>query len=202
MAHRFQLASLALVTLLACAFSACDGGDGDSGSAGSAGSPTGGTAGNGGNAGSGGTFSTGGNGGNATGGNGTGGNAGNGGSTGTTGTGGNPGGPSVACDDLACPLPDKNCCKNYNEPAACIAPGDDCTYGVPLACDGPEDCQSGEVCCAKTYTKGLGDAYEYTSCAATCTGKDYRVVCGASGQCPQGLTCGTSEMLPPYLDCK
>jgi hypothetical protein len=39
-------------------------------------------------------------------------------------------------------------------------------------------------------------------CAATCTGKDYRVVCGSSGMCPQGKQCQTSDLLPPYLDCQ
>ena len=77
-----------------------------------------------------------------------------------------------------------------------------CVYGVPLACDGPEDCASGEVCCATVNQQGQTNVYQSVECATTCDGNDYRVVCGASGMCPGGETCMTSDMLPPYQDCQ
>jgi hypothetical protein len=199
--------TFSLLVLLASHLAACGGGSdgGEGGSAGdtgttmttsSGGSGGSSTASNGGTPSSGGSGGTAGNAGGDAGG-------GSGGSTTTTSSGsGGSSGQSIACENMNCALPGNHCCFNYNEPEMCIMPGGDCTYGVVLACDGPEDCGAGEVCCATLYTKGVGNAYESVQCAATCTGKDFRVVCGASGDCPAGQTCGTSDMLPPYLDCK
>jgi hypothetical protein len=207
MNHRSNLFSL--LGILGVALSACGGGSdgGEGGSAGGTTTSSGGTATTNAGGSGGDTTSAGGAGGGSGGGTTSAGGAGGGSGGGTTsaggnGTGGSPSGESVACGNMACALPATSCCNNYNEPEECIAPGGDCTYGVVLACDGPEDCGAGEVCCATLYTQGAGNSYEYTSCASTCTGKDFRVVCGASGECPQGKTCGTSDILPPYLDCK
>jgi hypothetical protein len=71
-----------------------------------------------------------------------------------------------------------------------------------LACDGPEDCAKNQVCCATLFVQGKNESYVSTACAATCTGKTERVVCGASGQCPSGQACSTSDLLPPYRDCR
>ncbi|MCC6524061.1 MAG: hypothetical protein IT373_15480 [Polyangiaceae bacterium] len=125
-----------------------------------------------------------------------------GGGAANTGGGGAAAGETVACDALQCAVPGTECCQHYNQPAECIVPGGTCTYGVPLACDGPEDCGPAEICCATVVTQGPANAYQFVSCAATCTGNDHRVVCGASGVCPGNLGCVTSDMLPPYLDCQ
>ncbi len=125
------------------------------------------------------------------------------GGSGTGGTGGSSGsGKSVACGSSNCSLPSKFCCHHNNQPAVCQAAGTTCTYGVPLSCDGPEDCASGQVCCATLFIQGQNENYVSTACASSCTGKDYRVVCGASGTCPSGQTCSTSDLLPPYRDCR
>jgi len=120
----------------------------------------------------------------------------------TTGAGGGASGESVACDSLTCALPGYFCCQNYNEPAECLAVGATCVYGVPLSCDGPEDCDSGEVCCGDVFKLGQNESFTNVACAATCTGMDHRVVCGASGACPTNESCTTSDILPPYLDCQ
>jgi hypothetical protein len=118
------------------------------------------------------------------------------------GTGGGQSGPSVACGSTACPVATSYCCNHPNQPDECKANGSACTFGVEMACDGPEDCASGQVCCATLFIQGQNQSYTSTACAAACTGKTARVVCGASGTCPTGTTCGTSDLLPPYKDCK
>lgn len=120
----------------------------------------------------------------------------------TTGAGGSPPGATVVCGAMSCALPGDYCCENYNEPAECLAAGATCVYGVPLHCDGPEDCDQGEVCCADVLKLGQMESFTLVQCATTCSGMDHRVVCGASGVCPQGDTCTTSDVLPPYLDCQ
>lgn len=127
-----------------------------------------------------------------------------GGSAGTTASGGTGGGSgqSIACGTKSCALPGSYCCNHPNQPDECLASATSCTFGVEMKCDGPEDCGAGEVCCGAIFVQGQNISYTSTACAATCSGKNARVVCGSSGKCPTGLTCGTSELLPPYLDCK
>jgi hypothetical protein len=160
---------------------------GASGTSGSAGAPAGGSGGGGGGAGDGGA----------------GGSAGSaaGGLAGTSGSGGGSPTGSVACGSSSCALPATFCCALYNQPDQCMSAGELCFYGVDVACDGPEDCP-GQICCGKLAIKGQNKSYESMSCEATCTGTDRREICGASGSCASGKSCGTSDLLPQYRDCK
>lgn len=158
-------------------------------SGGSGGASTGGTSGSGGSGATGGTGASGG-----TGGTGASGGGGSGGSTG--------GGGSVVCGSTSCPVKTSYCCAKYNQPWLCQQNGSTCTYGVAVPCDGPEDCPGTEVCCATLFVQGKNLSYQSVACASSCSGRDQRVVCGASGACPSGTVCGTSDVLPPYRDCK
>jgi hypothetical protein len=211
-----------LALAAACGSDDSGGGGVDAGKDGSAtggcggcgGSLTGGSSGTGatgGSAGSGATGGTGATGGSAGSGGGTGGTAGASGGAagaggGSAGSGGGSGGAmgdvGIVCGTTFCSLPGNFCCDHPNQAPECVANGGTCTFGVEVACDGPEDCASGEVCCATLFTQGQNASYVSTMCATTCTGKDRRVVCGATGTCPTGQTCGTSDLLPPYNDCK
>jgi hypothetical protein len=59
---------------------------------------------------------------------------------------------------------------------------------VAFACDGPEDCAAGEVCCAKGYA---------AQCVAEadCFGVDAYVLCHADADCESklGTTCGPAD---------
>jgi len=134
----------------------------------------------------------------------TGGSAGaaSGGAAGAGGSGGGQSGPSVACGSAACPVSTSYCCNHPNQPDECKTNGTSCTFGVEMACDGPEDCGAAQVCCATLFIQGKNVSYTSTACATTCSAKTERVVCGQSGTCPSGQTCGTSDLLPPYKDCK
>jgi hypothetical protein len=66
-----------------------------------------------------------------------------------------------------------------------------CTFGVSLACDGPEDCAAGAPVCCLSYGSGGGNGYA-TTCVASggCSGGigGGGVVCHGDGDCTTG-TC-------------
>ena len=133
------------------------------------------------------------------GGGGTGGASSGGASSG--GTGGSSG-TTVSCGSKTCSVPATFCCNFYNQPDQCMAPGATCGYGVDVACDGPEDCSGGKICCGTLFIQGSNKSYQKLSCETSCTGNDKRVICGASGTCSGSSKCGASEILPEYKDCK
>jgi len=67
----------------------------------------------------------------------------------------------VECMGETCTLPDEVCCVGLSG-SMCTA-SDACGGGLaaPQTCDGPEDCSSGEVCCA-TFPSG-------TACSTSCS---------------------------------
>jgi hypothetical protein len=216
--HRYPwAASVAAIVMLAVGCSSesdtandqTDGAGGTSGGSGGAGGSSAGTGGSsagtgGSSAGTGGSST--GSGGSSTGGTGATGGSGSGatdGGAGTNPTGGAGGTANIQCgtSQSQCSGPSQYCCDNYNEPDECLASGATCVYGVVVECDGPEDC-AGQVCCATLFIRGQARAVDNIRCAADCSGNDDRVVCGSSDSCPTGQTCGTSEILPPYRDCK
>jgi hypothetical protein len=188
-------------------------GSGGSAAGGSAGATTGGSGGL--AAGAGGTSggaggATGGTGG-ATGGTG-GATGGAGGATGgaggaTGGTGGMSGAGNVKCGLKLCAVSTQSCCFGDNVTpycykkdalAGCKCTGLLCEKAV-VDCDGPEDCGTGQVCCA---TKGVtGSHFDRLFCSKTCQsgiGTTAAVVChlNASGTCANGKACVADKRLP------
>lgn len=82
------------------------------------------------------------------------------------------------------------CCVPPNPAATDVGTCSDlgaCT-GVAFACNGPEDCGAGTVCCAKGYSAAC-------STAAECFGVDTYVLCHADQDCTTqlGATCGPAD---------
>jgi hypothetical protein len=205
--HELAIGPAALMLLLAigCGDDSDPDSSGSAGSAGSAGAASGGTAGGGGTgggtSGSAGVQAGGGSGTAGSSSGGASGSAGSGGGSGTSGSSGSSSVGSVECGSTSCPVPAELCCALYNQPHICISPGESCFPGVDVACDGPEDCP-GQICCGKLFIQGQNKSYELMSCESSCTGKDRREICGSSGTCTTDGSCGPSDLLPQYRDCK
>ncbi len=90
---------------------------------------------------------------------------------------------TITCADACCPGADS--CGDMG----CINPSNG--HGTVMYCDGPEDCASGEICCASSG----GANYTSTSCTADpCIGVVAEVVCHTSADCPEdGASCGPSD---------
>ncbi len=194
--------------------------DASAGSGGSSGSGTGGGMSTGGTAGSGaaGGATTGGTGGSATGGMGgsmggtggsTAGSGGTGGGTGGTGgTGGQPAAGSVNCGLKTCTIASQSCCFGSNITPYCYAKGtfNGCKCGIGcetavVNCDGPEDCATGEVCCATKGNVTGGSHFDHLACTKFCQSgitTTAAVVChlNTSGECDGGKSCITDPRLP------
>lgn len=139
------------------------------------------------------------------------GGAGSGGDSGaggvpTGGTGGAPEGgaiPTVSCaGNGVCSPPGQYCCAAEWQKWQCVSASTACNGGTQIYCDGPEDCATGQVCCA-AYAK-ISKTYQKLSCAPkdTCAPEqENRVVCGSSGKCPVGQSCTSSTLLPGYSVC-
>jgi len=136
---------------------------------------------------------------------GSGGSGGKGGKGGSGGTGGGAGGATdagppdgggdaqgplvgpfgvageVQCDTASCTLPGQACCVvTKTGDSHCSASCDSSTQ-QRFACDGSEDCTSGQHCC---YPFGATVA----SCAATCAGGG-KIFCGSARDCLPGQAC-------------
>lgn len=110
---------------------------------------------------------------------------------------------SIRCGQEVC---SKVCCASFDARRCAESPSDcetaDNGEGTFWLCDGPEDCASGEVCCATP-----GDRLQVVTCAprASCTGSyqppryggsiPLRIVCQSSSDCPSGTSCGSSDEL-------
>ncbi len=204
-------------------------GQGAGGSAGVAGNPSGGSGGAAsGGGGSGGAAS----GGTASGGTASGGAGGSGGTVPSGGTGGGAGGAGGApsggggagaapagvgtgpCGSATCAFSaGDECCKGDNVPLFCSneklsnpckCSGIACDK-LAIACDGPEDCPSGKICCAeKGLVSGSWDVVECrTSCVSEQVGATRREVCHPGGKpCLSGTSCSPDPALPPgYATC-
>jgi len=211
--HRYRsAASVAAVLTLAVGCSSesdlfneqTDGAAGTSAGSGGAGGSSSGTGGS--SSGTGGSSSGTGGSSSGTGGSATGGASATGGTAGSSATGGAGGsgavpGATVVCGTTTCNLSNQMCCDYHNTDPGCFEKGTYCFPGVDVTCDGPEDCVSGQVCCAKVLIHAQTAEYLSMTCQATCEAGDERVVCGSSGVCPSGQTCAESEIAPPYLEC-
>ncbi|MEZ4227350.1 MAG: hypothetical protein R3B13_40810 [Polyangiaceae bacterium] len=167
---------------------------GNSGTGGVGGGAAGGVGGQSGDAGMGGV-STGGVGGTSTG--------------GSIGSGGNPAAGTVSCFGVNdCARPNNFCCVFLSTTAlptpSCQANAAPCFPGTDVYCDGPEDCNNGNICCGRLVDGGaLGQQYNDIQCRASseCVySQGYRVICG-SGSCPGGLKCKPSSLLPKINVC-
>ena len=78
--------------------------------------------------------------------------------------------------------------------ASCVATADMCA-GVPLTCDGPEDCASGEQCCVTLG--GVGGTSGGARCVAGACPGTSRVACHAADECPAGD--GRMLMCCPFM---
>jgi hypothetical protein len=112
----------------------------------------------------------------------------------------------IACGvglPVLCDVASEKCCKRSLSVDTCIpvamaceCEGDDCET-LEARCDGPEDCASGQLCCAG----GTGrNAYTGFTCAASCSSTS-RQTCHADGDCPTQLTCAISQILASVSVC-
>ena len=171
------------------------GGSASGGSATGAGTTSGGTTSTGGNTGAtGGTISTGG----------TivvGGSGGSGGVVVQGGSGGTPTLPVVPCGPGVTCAPGQVCCVENgfgNDINGCAAPGACGAGDFEAECDGPEDCQANEDCCAV-----WNNYYSQVGCASSCNDVTF---CGGPGapnqqHCSGNDNCNPSNALPGYFVC-
>ncbi|MBI5479016.1 MAG: hypothetical protein HY906_09180 [Deltaproteobacteria bacterium] len=103
-----------------------------------------------------------------------------------------PADPGVPCGTAGtCYAPDA-CCLGAT--SGCM-PMANCTQGVAMMCDGPEDCQQDggtpQVCCANVSLTGGASV-----CVTTCTqtGLLYGILCHSNADCVSPATCKTLSM--------
>lgn len=97
----------------------------------------------------------------------------------------------VPCGSTSCTGGDA-CCMTFSG-GTCGLPAT-CTQGLPLRCDGPEECQTGEVCCATVIYDGSGLSGG-SICGTTCdtTGSLLGgVMCHSNDDCQSPKTCKTA----------
>ena len=94
--------------------------------------------------------------------------------------------PGVLCErvDQECPVPAQVCCDQEPGPDTCIDMGTTCN-GVPLACDGPEDCPTGEECCLFDGQ----DSRCLTAGVCGTTGALSEPMCHGDDDCANGFSC-------------
>ena len=107
-----------------------------------------------------------------------------------------------------CEIGKQKCCVRSLKTDTCIEESATCDCGglmgctvMQTHCDGPEDCESGQVCCGTLAQNGAG--YDDFECAAQCqaTGQQ-RVACHeGETMCPNGLTCANSQLLTNVQIC-
>ena len=97
---------------------------------------------------------------------------------------------------------DAICCWNIAlGQGSCEASGNACDGQAVTAidCQRPDDCQGGQVCCARRDFPSTQSPYESTECTAAdqCQDPD-RVACDPNAPvCPGGFSCKMSNFLPP-----
>jgi hypothetical protein len=106
-----------------------------------------------------------------------------------------------------CELGKEKCCVRSLATDTCVEASATCDCDVQnctsmeALCDGPEDCESGQVCCGTLSQNGNG--YDRFVCAAQCqsTGQQ-RVACHeGETMCPTGLICANSQLLTNVQIC-
>jgi hypothetical protein len=94
---------------------------------------------------------------------------------------------------------DTDTCVAADALGACDCPIQGCDV-LTVRCDGPEDCDAGQVCCG---TLSGGNNYSEFQCAASCdhTGMQ-RIACHiGSDMCPAGTICANSQLLTNIQVC-
>lgn len=99
---------------------------------------------------------------------------------------GAPTGDGVACGSMSCG-PTEQCCVDLFQPTGCIAAGDICP-GTGALCDGVEDCQAGDRCCADGET---------LFCDATCGA----YACQDDADCPSTARSCCPDDTTPWGRC-
>lgn len=104
----------------------------------------------------------------------------------------------VACDERPCIAGDEVCCQLPMVIVdICVAPGDCPDGGRVRTCDGPEDCQAGELCCLELddfgtscVPEGTCSQIELCHDVSTCSGAAYDccpvlglMACSYMGEC-------------------
>jgi hypothetical protein len=105
-----------------------------------------------------------------------------------------------------CALQTHKCCARSLRTDTCIEAAASCTCDLPdcsvmeAFCDGPEDCEQGQVCCG---TLVGGSRYERFACAASCDfGGTQRIACHEDqAECPAGTECANSQLLTNVQVC-
>lgn len=104
-----------------------------------------------------------------------------------------------------CELGASKCCVRSLETDTCIDSDANCGCATPgcttlvAHCDGPEDCDAGEVCCGDL----AGFDYRRFSCQRSCAfDSTQRIACHqAEPQCPEGTVCSNSQILTNLQVC-
>jgi hypothetical protein len=109
-------------------------------------------------------------------------------------------GPASA--DVYCNVGTQVCCVGASASAqACTAVGACPSPLTPMKCDDTADCPSGQVCCGQLTAGGTG--YTSVSCQATCgpISTEHQLCDPKVHDCPTGLTCTPSTLLPGHSVC-
>jgi hypothetical protein len=109
-----------------------------------------------------------------------------------------------------CELETEKCCDRTLQPDSCIASGaacecdlDDCQV-MEAHCDGPEDCENGQLCCGTLVSdRNVGSRYTTFACSAQCSLEEDRPEACHTGDdtCPAGLECANSQILANVQIC-
>jgi hypothetical protein len=106
-----------------------------------------------------------------------------------------------------CEIGKQKCCVRSLETDTCIEASamcdcelQNCTT-METHCDGPEDCESGQVCCGTLGQNSSG--YDDFVCAAQCQATGQQRVACHEGEttCPNGLICANSQLLTNVQIC-
>lgn len=98
----------------------------------------------------------------------------------------------IDCKTVFCPAPEMCCAEQLVPPQFtqfCLEPDEtQVCMGNRYFCDGPEDCDDGQVCCTDSQSSEVACTDE-----ATCLGQG-SVVCHRDGHCPLPLRCQATPL--------
>lgn len=102
---------------------------------------------------------------------------------------------NVVCGTMTCPLATSYCCAN-RDGTSCRLRGTSCSEGSARRCDGPEDCGSGSVCCARVDPTSVGvlraECRQASNCDPGASLCHTKADCAAGQSCCPQLVNGTS----------
>jgi hypothetical protein len=107
----------------------------------------------------------------------------------------------VPCGAQQCSVFANQCCAQpIQDAAAATQCAPTCKVGLPVSCDGPEDCTQGKICCA-AGTNAVGYVSLECTAAPSCTMKN-QVVCRTSADCPDAGRCtAVQQFTLPFRVC-